>query len=1389
MSVKRAICGGVLAICAAVLVALYAFVRPIAVERLTPLLQEAAKERISGAVSWRALDLDSFFDLELKDIELRDTQGRRVFFAPQMTVGWTIAGALDALWSDDGVAAAIGSVRLSEPEINLRKAADGSWNVQHLLLSEEEGPTTFRGRVLLQDGKVSVSLPEGTTYTADAVSGQAVWGASGVIEATISGNAFGAKISGKLVYTDENRYYGKLETEPVALTALAPLVSEMASSADVRILGGTGTVTKAEIDCRGGLLKYDVRGTVTNADVLAAGYEIRNADADFDLTEKKLSLENGKASVEKEGVKTALAGKAEVTFGETLAVSVDGKSADGALSGEGFYTKETGEFSAKLTAKDLDASIWQSLGISGKISGNGTLAGRYHDGAISLSRVEGDFAASDAVYGEYSLAKAAGHAVYASGKSTILLEGEGISAKGIFVDTLSAELVGRESSWQCPYVFGTMGSGAFSARGRYDDGQFDIRGEAAGISLENISTLIGRDIGGTLSLEGRVSGTAEAPVYEAALQLDDGHFENAPILHAEGAIHGNGDTLYIDRSTVTLSEGTHTLVGAIGLSGAKELNLKEKTEKSRLENVLKLAGIDVPLTGFFDNEMTITGTMENPTVSGTLLATDGSVAGELFQSIYADYTWKDGALSIGNGLGYLYGGTASATGTYADGKLDFDLAMVDVDMDRVLVSAPVEGYATFRGRLTGTINSPKFSGMAESREIRVKGKGFGRVSAEVSYEDGVFHIADGYFQERGGEFRYSGLANAKTGALSGQLKFRNWEMTDALALVDMSVKNVKGAMTGTLGIRGTLDNPDIDLNVTTSDAKLGHLSVAEGHLDMTYTNHVLSLRELSLPLGQGLLTASGTIQEDGAVSVKAAAKKLDLSVVPEIVDNVAPLGGLLTGDIDVRGNVRDPEASVSVTVDSPMYNDFIFNTLYLAGQVSQGTITVKQAILTKDIYKANAYGTLPAAALTRMPDGRNIPYDLTLNLENADLNALVLFSKQIRSAKGPIDGKLHVTGAWDDPEIRGDITVTDGEMTVAGMVESLSPVSGKMSFTGKEATLEAKIAAHKNEAGLQGRIAWDKQQLTDYEGNLQIRADSIRSDYYTGALSADLSLAKENQFPKISGKITAEDATVTVPLSFEEGGETPDVLMDITVSVGDNVRLLNSLLFDLYAHGNIHAMGLASRPLMSGKLDVTRGVIKYLTHNFNISEGTAVFGAVSDSFLPVMTLKGETQVDTYKIRMDLKGPVGKFVLKLSSEPALNDTQIVSLLTFGRDSVKGGFGDTDSRTGALFNAGLQMVFNGSVQNFLQNSFGLDLFNVTTSMDTLFDSKSGSTDDEYYYLKVGKYLFHDFMLMATMGVNNSEKAFGFRYDLRSRFGVTAWYNTESKEYVGVEYQFKF
>ncbi len=106
---------------------------------------------------------------------------------------------------------------------------------------------------------------------------------------------------------------------------------------------------------------------------------------------------------------------------------------------------------------------------------------------------------------------------------------------------------------------------------------------------------------------------------------------------------------------------------------------------------------------------------------------------------------------------------------------------------------------------------------------------------------------------------------------------------------------------------------------------------------------------------------------------------------------------------------------------------------------------------------------------------------------------------------------------------------------------------------------------------------------------------------------------------------------------------------------------------------------------------------------------------------------------------------------------------------------------------MFNAGLTLVFGNEVQNFFKDTIGLDLINVTSSLTDYYDSSSA--DDNYYYIKIGKYLFNDFMLTATTGVNNEQKSIGFHYDVNSRIGISAWYNNEHDSYIGTDWKFKF
>ncbi len=196
-----------------------------------------------------------------------------------------------------------------------------------------------------------------------------------------------------------------------------------------------------------------------------------------------------------------------------------------------------------------------------------------------------------------------------------------------------------------------------------------------------------------------------------------------------------------------------------------------------------------------------------------------------------------------------------------------------------------------------------------------------------------------------------------------------------------------------------------------------------------------------------------------------------------------------------------------------------------------------------------------------------------------------------------------------------------------------------------------------------------------------------------------------------------------------------------------------------------------------------KGTVKLNTTEFKVDQANAVWGAMPGSFLPVVHVKANTKVGHYAITAEMDGPVGDMKTTFHSEPGLNDSQIVMLLTLHQDPNKDG-----STEGALFNAGLTMLFGNTMQDFLQDKIGLDLISITSNLTDYYDNLADNNDD-YYYIKIGKYLFNDFMLTATMGVNNQEKSVGFHYDLKSRVGLSSWYNSNNDSYIGADWSFKF
>ena len=68
----------------------------------------------------------------------------------------------------------------------------------------------------------------------------------------------------------------------------------------------------------------------------------------------------------------------------------------------------------------------------------------------------------------------------------------------------------------------------------------------------------------------------------------------------------------IDNLRWNTREGSHEISGMLGFNAQPSLNMKVKSQNIWAEQVLLLAGMSYPITGYVNNNMTITGTLKNP---------------------------------------------------------------------------------------------------------------------------------------------------------------------------------------------------------------------------------------------------------------------------------------------------------------------------------------------------------------------------------------------------------------------------------------------------------------------------------------------------------------------------------------------------------------------------------------------------------------------------------------------------------------------------------------------------------------------------------------------------------------------------------------------------------
>ncbi|MEZ4265937.1 MAG: translocation/assembly module TamB domain-containing protein [Myxococcota bacterium] len=257
--------------------------------------------------------------------------------------------------------------------------------------------------------------------------------------------------------------------------------------------------------------------------------------------------------------------------------------------------------------------------------------------------------------------------------------------------------------------------------------------------------------------------------------------------------------------------------------------------------------------------------------------------------------------------------------------------------------------------------------------------------------------------------------------------------------------------------------------------------------------------------------------------------------------------------------------------------------------------------------------------------------------------------------------------------------------------------------------------------------------------------------------TGDVTVAGTLDSPLISGQLTVNDGTIDPLLGGREVHSTdmPDDVVfvsagdigvsveelsaaakirpvrtggariDATVIVPKRTLFVKNDMFDLELAGRVHAKIRGEEVALEGVITVERGKVKVLGREFEISQDSRVVFDGSPDLDPILDVTatydisgvdlsplGLTATDASRIYVRVTGRATAPELKLSANPGMDETNIVSIITVGHPV--GGGGEGQAVRGQLLTAVVGLAL-GPATKFITDKLPIDILEVQVGDD--------------------------------------------------------------------------
>lgn len=1454
--------------------------KPVAETVLTPIVKEQVNKSINGSVQYEAFHIHGDGSVSLDDMVLFDQGGKQVASADEVRVSLGMDSLRAALEGSRSVGL-ISEVTLQKPHVHLEREDDGSWNLTHIIKEKDNtAKEAFQGSITLDDGQVAITENQDELLEVDRINGSMSFADSAYIDGAIRGELEGQNVlfRGQVALDDFN-LKGYVEANQIQASLINRILQkEAVLPAGQELILREGSIdaihlnidtSQSDMGLMGSLEINNLSGSYRDGSSHSdkPTYHFAHVNSSLTLSNGRLHIHNAYGQVENQNV--TLTGLLGLGGDHSLNLTIKGNALDGARIGQLFNQNVEGQFTldahlsgsvsnpivmGQVYGQDVAYDGYHIDSLKGKIlyqadellissmtlnRGNSSLNGKgsinvnSRDFSLELDSLGFELSDLGSLLNQSGLEEVSGsiqgHAVL-QGKDGNLdaldarVTGRAITYEGVTVDALDARLLGDQGHYDLVYAKADIGSGAVNLSGAFTNDTVDLTFTGSSIDASMMSDYLGQAVTGAVTITGQVTGALDNPMASAHITsqaLSVAEFK-AGVL--DSRIRLQDKKVLIDKAYLGTRTGSYTLTGSYGLDDGL-MDIWVGTDTTRLENIASSL-TDVPLTGWISSKNHITGSKENPNIRGYIHLWDGSIEGQLYSDINAQYALQNGILQVPTLRAEAYGATIMGSGSLDrnhNNALYFNFTGDQVALRPWIPNnkLEVDGYLAFQGTLKGTLEEPVFTGVARSRQISINEEPLESIEGRIYIDKSVLQLDNLSFQDDGGgHYQLKGGMSFQNHNLFGNLtveggnirhlidlmvasdaKEENSEFVsgegkdgdelgesdDSTALLDTT--GWTGRLDGSIDLGGSLENPSLVVKGAIQDIAYGGQLIGSGELDATLANRRLHLTKLALPVDNGMIAAGGTIDFQGDADMQIAINAVDLTRFSTLF----PEGSQITGTgylvLNIMGKTKNPRMELSAEIANASYHGVGLDHLYALATMEDQVINIQQVMGMKGPYVARAYGKIPLAAFYTSgyldaSDAKSM--DVVVDLNKADFAVLPLLTPYVTKGEGPLAGVVHITGTIDQPQASGQVSVRNGLLGFKYIDNELQDINADVLFQGSQVSLQGQGQMGKGSMGINGMITWAGHQVTSYQGALQMDQFEVKSDYTDGPISGELYVTEKDGTPTLSGQIDLEHNRFTLPLTLESGdGEMP-LALDVNVHAGKGVRLYDKFLYDMTITGDVHFLGNTYWPRPSGQFTVSNGTFKYLNNSFRIVEGKANFR--QGSYLPSLNLQAETNSGDYTIYLGVSGTVDALDMTLTSNPALSRQRIVSLLTFGKSTESNSTSLTGEDANSLLVSGANMLVFGYVEDALKSNLKLDLINITSaSLDP--DEPINKETAGNYNIEIGKYIIPNLMVTYSTGINNSSKRYGIRYRLSKKLSMNAWHTSEKHSFVGLQYKNTF